>query len=164
MDLYDTGAVGDPTQQDHDWEPGIAPSGLFWTIPVDDRFIEVHGKPGDRNFNCEARYHGEVELSDYHDFFNAVGFIDPPIPTVPATVRFDVRWMGGGPVQVVRDTDYGFTGTFVTGPAQIRFEARNEHDEVVYRSDPGGQFNPTPAQGGAGMPAVGIEQNGVFFH
>ena len=58
----------------------------------------------------------------------------------------------------------GFTGTYVAGPAEIRFEARNEHDKVVYRSDPDGQFNPTTDQGGAGMPAVGVEQNGVFFH
>jgi len=48
--------------------------------------------------------------------------------------------------------------------ATITFEARNEHDKVVYRSVPDGQYNPTVDQGGAGMPAVGAEQNGVFFH
>jgi hypothetical protein len=163
VDLYDTGAVGDPTHQDHDWEPGIAPSGLFWTIPIDDRFIEVHGKPGDRKFG-EARYRGEVRLSDYHDFFNAVGVADPAIPILPAKVHFDVHWAGGGAPQPIRDDTFGFAGVYVTGPATITFEARNERDKVVYRSDPHGQYNPTPAQGGAGLPAVGSEQNGVFFH
>jgi hypothetical protein len=164
VDLFDTDAVGDPQHQHHDWEPGIAPSGLLWTIPIDDRFIEVHGKQGDRHFDGEARYHGEVKLEDYHDGLNAFGLLDPALPTLPAKVRFDVRWMGGGAAQTIRDTDYRFTGTYVPGPAEIRFEARNDHDKVVYRSDPGGQFNPTPAQGGAGPPAVGTEQNGVFFH
>lgn len=164
MDLFDTGAVGDPTHQHHDWEPGIAPSGLFWTIPVDDSFVQVRGKPGTQRFDGQARYHGEVRLSDYQDFFNAVGLEDPPLPVLPAKVHFDVRWSGGGAAQAIRDDTFGFAGVYVAGPATIRFVARNEHDKVVYRSNPDGQFNPTPAEGGAGMPAVGLEQNGVFFH
>ena len=29
----------------HDWEPGIADSDLFWTIPVGNGAIDVHGVP-----------------------------------------------------------------------------------------------------------------------
>jgi len=39
--LFPPDAVGDPSVQQHDWEPGIAPSGLFWTIPIDPSAIHV---------------------------------------------------------------------------------------------------------------------------
>jgi len=45
----------------------------------------------------------------------------------------------------------------VTGPATISFTASNDNSRAVYTSDAAGQSNPAP-------PAVGAEQNGVFFH
>jgi hypothetical protein len=52
----------------------------------------------------------------------------------------------------------------VTGPTTISFTASNDGGDVIYTSDPEGQYNPTVDQGGAGPPAVGHERNGVFFH
>jgi hypothetical protein len=157
VDLFDPDAVGDPTHQSHDWEPGIAPSGLFWTVPISDWAIDVEPGAG------RARFHArDVAVTDYHDFFNAV-FGGGPTP-VPAHVSFDVSWSGNGDRQKIRDEKFGFAGHYVTGATTISFKARNQRGEVIYASDHAGQYNPSVDQGGSGSPAVGHERNGVFFH
>jgi hypothetical protein len=154
--LYDRGAVGDPTHQLHDWEPGIAPSGLFWTIAIPTSAIEADLTSG------QARFHAHnLRVHDFHDFLNAV-FHSGAAP-VPGRVSFDVRWHGGGHKRKVRDKTFGFEGHYVTGPATISFTASYAHAAVRYKSHHAGQYNPTPEQGGAGHPAVGHERNGNFF-
>jgi hypothetical protein len=155
--LYDPDAVGDPTQQSHDFEPGIAASGLFWTVPIPASAITVDAGVG------RARLHAKnVPVSDYHDFFNAV-FGGGPTP-LPSHVNFDVRWSGDGDRQKIHDETYRFTGHYVASATTITFTAINDEGEVIYASDPAGQYNPTLDHGGAGSPAVGHERNGVFFH
>jgi hypothetical protein len=156
--LFDPDAVGDPNHQSHDFEPGIAPSGLFWTIPIAPWAIDVDARRG------RARYRADrVPVSDFHDGNNAVGFGSPPRPPLPSHVSFDVRWAGNGSPEKIRDDTFHFTGEYVSSPTTISFTAFNDHAGVIYRSDPGGQYNPTADEGGAGMPAVGHERNGVFF-
>jgi hypothetical protein len=140
--------VSDPTtEQIHDFEPGIAPSGLFWTIPIDHGAIDA--SPG----SGRARYRTDgLALEDYHDFFSA---IEPGADGVASHVSFDVTWHGGGDHAKLTDADYGYTGTFVGGNASIAFTAWNDGAGILYASDPGGQ-----ATIGAG---VGHERNGVFF-
>ena len=148
--------MGDPTVQVHDWEPGIAPSGLFWTIPLGNGMADFDLGTG------AARLRGQsVKVDDHHDFFNSV-LGGGPAP-VPARVDYDVVWAGGGDHVHIRDTDFGFVSDYVTGPATITFTAHNDHGDVVYRSDAEGQFNPGPEEFGAGSPAVGSERNGIFF-
>ena len=149
--------MGDPTHQQHDWEPGIADSGLFWTIPIGNGLVHVDAASGTARFRAES-----VKVTDYHDFFNAV-LGGGPTP-LPSRVSFDVQWLGGGASTHVRDSDFGFVGDYVPGPARISFTAADDHGDVVYRSDPDGQYNPGLDVGGAGMPAVGTERNGRFFH
>jgi hypothetical protein len=153
------GDVGNPFVQLHDFEPGIAPSGLFWTIPIDFSSIDVDPGIG------QARLHAEdVAVTDYHNFFIAVALSEPPPPPLPSHVSFDVRWSGNGDRQKIRDETFGFTGQYVASPTTISFTASNDGGDVIYSSDPGGQYNPTVDQGGAGLPAVGHERNGVFFN
>jgi hypothetical protein len=155
--LYDPGAVGDPTHQQHDWEPGIAPSGLFWTIAISSLAIDVDPGTG------QARLHAtSVPVTDYHDFSNAVGGGGPT--PVPSHASFDVRWSGNRERRKIRDETFGFVGQYVTGNTTITFTTSEDGSGVVYTADPAGQYNPTPEQGGAGSPAVGHERNGVFFH
>jgi hypothetical protein len=150
--LFPPGAVGDPFQQVHDFEPGIAASGLFWTIPITPSAIAV--SPG----SGRARLHANnVPVTDYHNFLIAVGLSEPPPPPLPSHVSFDVRWSGDGPRQKVRDENFGFTGHYVTGSTTINFTASNDGGGVTYTSDSGGQSN-------VGSPGVGHERNGVFFH
>ena len=143
--------MGDPTVQVHDFEPGIAPSGLFWTVPIEPGAIKVDPTTGEARLRVQA-----LKVGDYHDFFNSFGIIPGPAP-LPSRVSFDVRWAGHGEPVDLHDTTFGFAGHYVTGPATISFTASNDSSRVVYRSDATGQTNPGP-------PAVGTEQNGVFFH
>ena len=140
----------------HDFNPGIEKSGLFWTIPVSPDALEAVPHAGRARMRVE-----NLEVPDYHDFLNAVQRGGPA--PVPAHVTFDVRWAGHGKKRKLRDKTFGFSGTYVTGPATVTFSASNDGGDVTYTSDPEGQHNPTTAQGGAGSPAVGRQRNGVFF-
>jgi hypothetical protein len=131
----------------HDWEPGIKPSGLFWTIPMPASAFSHQG-------GTSARFSAQgLPMPDYHDFFNA---ISPSPTTRPGHVSFDVRWAGKGRRQHIRDTTFGFAGDYVGGTATIAFTARDDARGVVYTSLPGGQTT-------VGSSAVGFERNGVFF-
>jgi hypothetical protein len=144
--------VGDPTQQVHDFEPGIARSGLFWTIPIARSAIDVEPDTG------RARLHAaHVPVTDFHNFFIAVGLSEPPPAPVPSHVSFDVRWAGSGDRQAIRDDTFGFAGHYVACNATINFTASNDGGDVIYRADTTGQYN-------VGQPGVGRERNGVFFH
>jgi hypothetical protein len=129
---------------------------LFWTIPISRSTLSVNPDTGAAGL--EATH---IAVTDFHDFFNAVSGGGPT--PLPSRVSFDVRWAGHGDRGKIRDETFGFVGEYVTGPATISFTASDDELGVLYRSDPGGQYNPTPAQGGAGSPAVGRERNGVFF-
>lgn len=140
--------MGDLTKQIHDFEPGIAPSGLFWTQPIDRSAIDVNAEDG------TARLHAEdVAVPDFSNFFNAIS-PSPSPPPIPSHVSFDVRWAGGGPRRTIRDPFFGFSGKFVEGPATVAFSASNDGG-VVYASESAGQ---TTIIGG-----VGHERNGRFF-
>jgi hypothetical protein len=142
--------VGDFTNsiQQHDFEPGIEPSGLFWTTPVAPSAIRVDEDDGTARLRVR-----NIAVPDFHDFFNAVS----PNPTsVRSHVSFDVRWHPNGSATSIRDETFGFSGTFIPGDAAIDFTARHDGSGVVYRSDPAGQHT---ISGG-----VGRERNGIFFH
>ena len=147
--------MGDPTQQYHDWEPGIAPSGLAWTMPIAAASLDVVPGTGEARLRASG-----VAMPDFHDGFSAI-FGGGPEP-IPSHGSFDCRWAGHGEAQRIDDDTFDFTGRFVTGPATISFSASNDGDDVVYNSDPAGQFNPGPEDNGAGSPAVGHERNGIF--
>lgn len=121
-------------------------------------------RPSSLSFDTDTgqgRFHAHhVAVKDYHDIINAI-FGGGPRP-IRSTVSFDVRWHGGGRHRKIRDKKFGFEGRYTTGPATISFAA-TDRNGVIYRSDSAGQYNPTVKQGGAGPPAVGQEQNGVFF-
>ena len=104
--------MGNPDFQEHDFEPGIAPNGLFWTIAVQKGSVEAdHG-------HGHARLRGHnVAVTDYHDIVNAI-FGGGPTP-LPSHVSFDVRWHGGNDHKQIRDARFGFAGVFVDGPATI---------------------------------------------
>ena len=146
--MFDPDAVGDPSQQFHDWEPGIAPSGLFWTIPFSGGAMSAAPGAGAASLNAES-----LAVDDYHDFFNAIA--ETPEGVRPSHVSFDVRWAGGGDRMNVRDADFGFVGQFVSGDATISFTCQDDDSPVVYTSVAEGQS--TVSAG------VGHERNGVFF-
>ena len=140
--------MGDPSKQHHDWEPGIAPSGLFWTVAISPSWVSFDTETGRARFRAS-----NVALKDYGNFFNAIA--KHPKNVKPGHVNFDVQWHGADDRQQLRDEKFGFAGTFVSGGASITFSARTEGSAVVYRSEPGGT---KVLYAGSGM-----ERNGVFF-
>ena len=141
--------MGDFTSsiQLHDFNPGIEPSGLFWTIAMDDDAFHARPRAGKARFKVR-----HLAIPDFGSFANSVS---PDPTTVPAHVSFDMRWLGGGARSHIRDAAFGFAGDYVAGDIRIRFSARDDGTGVIYRSDPDGQ-----ATIGGG---VGRERNGVFF-
>jgi hypothetical protein len=140
--------VGDPKKQHHDWEPGIAPSGLFWTVPINPSAVRFDATTG------RARYHlSNYSVPDYGNFFNAIA--RHPKDVKPSRVSFQVLWHGNDDPQQLRDEKFGFGGTFISGGASIAFTAKNNNSPVVYRSEPAGQK--------VLYAGTGNERNGVFF-
>jgi len=141
--------VGDFTNsvQVHDFEPGIEPSGLFWTTLVAPSAINVDDDDSQARLRVQ-----NIAVPDFHDFLNAVS---PDPASVRSHVSFDVRWRPHGDPVVVRDETFGFAGRFIPSEVTIEFTARNDGAGVMYRSDAANQHT---VSGG-----VGRERNGVFF-
>lgn len=134
-----------PETQVHDFNPGITPSGLFWTIPVPDHAVAVDPK------RHTARMHlTDVEVQDQGTIAAALA----REPGVPALASFDVRWSGVLAVQPVRDTTNQFEAIFVLNTATAEWTAQEEGFAFV--SDPADTSSSVFAE-------FGVERNGIFF-
>ena len=136
--------------------PGIAPSGLFWTTALPEGAVDVHSDGG----GAEMRGNN-VQLLDFGDFGNSLfGGGKPP---VPATASFLVRWAGvthdrgangGERVHVVNAAD-GHAGQYIRTSAQMQWSASSGVFDYV--SAPRGTSSSDFAE-------FGKEWNGVFFN
>lgn len=140
--------MGDPFHQQHDFEPGILPSGLFWTVPVNPAAIIANPSTGTATLRATM-----MAVPDYGNFFNAISPTPDP-PPLPSHVSFEVTWPGRGTVREIDDDVFDFAGRFVVSDASIAFTARNDGSGAVYRSNPDGQISFDAG--------VGRERNGVF--
>jgi hypothetical protein len=135
----------------HDFEPGIASNGLFWTIPIPATAAEINLS------QRTARFHmSNLRIPDWHDFFNSIGAGNPSIPSVSATVSFDTHWRAVGPLTRISDPAKGFQGEFMEGQATIQWSAEEPALDFQFVTDASA---PTRTIGAA----LGREQNGVFF-
>jgi hypothetical protein len=134
--------------------PGIAPSGLFWTMALPEDAVEVHPGGG-----AEMRGNN-VQVLDFGDFGNSLfGGGKPP---VPATVSFLVRWAGAAQghganaerAHIVNASD-GHAGEFIRTTAQMEWSATTGDFDFV--SAPIGTSSSDFAE-------FGKERNGVFFN
>jgi len=90
-------------------------------------------------------------IPDYGDFFSSIG----GGPSVAGHATFDIRWLGGGGRNTVRDATNGFEEQLVEGAAVIRWTASNDNG---YRYTAG-----SPDDSNTVYAAVGHERNGSFF-
>jgi hypothetical protein len=134
------------TNQIHDYNPGIASNGVFWTIAIPDGAVDVNPGKGRARFAMR-----DVAIPDYGDFVNSIlrG------PSTPAVASFDVRWKDIQSRYNTRQPDWGFAGEFVTTKASIEWSA--EQEGFSFHSDPASASITDYA-------IVGHERNGVFFH
>jgi len=131
-----------------DFNPGIAPSGLFWTTRLDESTVS-HVHPGDG----EAVYKAEnVSVYDFHDIPNAL-FGGGPAP-VPAVVSFTVKWFGDRIRANVNNPANGFAATFVRNEAQMEWSATS--GGYRYVSAPLHNSESSFAE-------IGHERNGSFY-
>jgi hypothetical protein len=141
----------------HDFNPGIEPSGLFWTAPIDRGSVRVNLGEGSASLHV-----ADLDVEDYGTVVNAL----QDGPSVPASVSFDVSWKDPGDDGdddsnddgdnqnnriKIRNADLGFRGEYVRNTATLVWSA----------SESGFSFDAKPLA--SGFAEIGHEQNGVFF-
>lgn len=134
------------TNQVHDYNPGIAPNGVFWTIAVPDGAVDVNPGKGRARFAMR-----DMAIPDFGDFVNA---ISPGATSTPAVASFDVRWSDIQSRYNTSQPDWNFAGEFVVTKASIEWSS--EQAGFSFRSDPASTSVTDYA-------IVGHERNGVFF-
>jgi hypothetical protein len=135
--------------QIHDFNLGIAASGLFWTAALPSDAVAVNLGAGQARMRAAS-----LAVTDDFTLANALFGTGPP--PVPATVSFAVSWSG-----VVK-----------------RFSVTNQSDGNRYRgryaqvssatidwsaSETGFTFTSAPGSSVTAFAEVGRERNGVFF-
>ncbi len=132
------------TSQVHDFNPGIRPSGLFWTTPIERGSVRVNLGDGSASLHL-----ADEDIEDYHDVVNAL----KDGPSKPAKVSVDVSWTGDADDERVkiRNPRLRFRGEYVRNKATLVWSA----------SEAGFRFNSNPMT--SGFATIGHERNGVFF-
>jgi hypothetical protein len=135
----------------HDFNGGIRPSGLFWTVDLPDRAFRFT-----RNGRHAVLQAKDVPVVDSFTFLPI-----PPVNVIPATVSFRVRWEATGPLMelgsgtAVPPTDRAaFLGRFREARATGSFSGRELG--FSFKSNPG-------ASSDRGFAELGRERNGAFL-
>ena len=146
------------THQIHDMSPGIAPSGLFWTVRIPDRWVSVESD----DLGEGARYQiKNLHLRDYGKLANSLPFFLPPgtaqTPPDRAVATFDLRWMGNlGPADATDSGPNQFTMTGIMTHATMGWSASVPAQHFKFQSDAASTSHETFA-------ALVNERNGSFF-
>ena len=141
--MYEPG----PGNQINDFNPGIAPSGLFWTTAISPDDVDVDFEEGSGSMRVR-----NVGVLDFHDIGNAL-FGGGATPT-PAIVSFHVRWSGVQECERIRNVAQDFTGKFIRNQAHMERSATT--DEFTFTSAPANTSSSVFAE-------LGHMRNGSFF-
>jgi len=147
MDIYLGRQLALGVVQNHDFNPGVASNGLFWTTAHPFDAGGVQPAAGTATYSVT-----DLEIGDYTNVFvGAVGG-----PHRPAKVSFTVTWSpGAAPRQIhAHDVANGFGGDFTQGVATASWSATGEG--FTFASTPGETSKTEIAY-------VGAERNGRYF-
>ncbi len=133
------------TDQIHDFNPGIASSGLFWTTALPSRDVAVSGLSGSASMHAT-----DLALDDFFNIGNALFGGGPE--EVPATASFDVQWSGPTGRGSFSDATNKFTLEFVSTGATMDWSI-----------DSGGAAYSSTGVTATPFAIVGKERNGTFF-
>lgn len=132
----------------HDFNGGVAPSGLFWTVPLPEDAVVV--SPNGRELTVAVQ---DLALVD--------DVLRPTPITVPATVTFRVEWRGkrrlvrrGRGLAVAPTDPAAFRGEFYR-----RTRARGTFAGAIE----GFSFQSEPVIAKSRFALLGRERNGVFL-
>ena len=143
MDVYESGS----DSQLDDMNPGVAPSGLFWTTALPAGSVSV--SPGSGRASVQV---SNLAVLDYGDFINSLfGGGPPPVPT---NLSYKIDWFGGSGRDNIVNPDDGFAAEFVRGSAQMEWSATR--GDYSFVSAPASTSESIFAE-------VGQERNGIFF-
>jgi hypothetical protein len=96
---------------------------------------------------------GNADILDYFNIPNALGFVVPQVPPVPASVSFELRWSGAIKRVHTRDETNHFVGDYIEDTATIHWLAKEEGFHFVTDQAPSTTL----------FAEIGSERNGVFF-
>jgi hypothetical protein len=142
VDLFAPGSGA----QVHDFNGGILPSGLFWTVPVPDHALHI-GRRG-RRAVLEAH---DVPVIDSFQFLGA--------NQIPASVSFRLEWRATGPFERRGSGD----AVPPEHPAAFLGEIAAAHSTAWFSgTEFGFAFRSDVATSDRGYAQMGRERNGVF--
>ena len=162
MDVYEPG----PGSQIDDLNPGITPSGLFWTAVIPPDSVQV-GFDEDEDDDDQGQSGGggghtldgaasvrvkNIAVQDFGNIGNALFGGGPP--PVPATLSYEVRWSGVNERVQINNAAQGFRGDFVRNQAQMKWSA--VVGDFKFVSGPLSTSSSVFAE-------LGLERNGSFF-
>jgi hypothetical protein len=125
---------------------------LFWTVPLqpghdDDDGVTVNLDSGKARMTASG-----LHVRDFFNIPNALLHVKDPV-SVPATVSFDIRWMGPATDPMPVTKPKGSSGQVFSSPVTMRFSATNGSG-FSFRS------HPSPTRSFFGQ--LGHVRNGVF--
>lgn len=143
--------LADNTHQLHDFDPGIAPDGLFWTFRVPNRRVSVESD--DLGEGASLSLKG-LRLLDYGTLANAL--VTHATPPDPAMASFTLRWNGKTGDTTAEDSGSNrFRYEGILTHASLTWSARVPSKNFAFRSDSTGSFET--------FAALVNERNGSFF-
>lgn len=147
MDIHPGRQLATGVGQTHDFNPGVADNGLFWTIAIPSGAGVVDPVAGTATYTQT-----DLAIGDYRNI--PIGAMNGP--HVPVKVSFTITWSPGPNSKQLHahDTINGFGGDFIQGVATASWSASGEG--FTFRSTPGETSTTEVAY-------VGTEQNGRFF-
>jgi hypothetical protein len=125
--------------------PGIAPTGLFWTTAIPSN--SVFSNPGAGHAVVQVR---DIHIRDFGDLTNSL----EGGPSVPATVSYEIQWFDVDDRVSIKNQAQGFAGEYVRNQAQMAWSAIV--GDFSFVSDPASTSSSVFAE-------LGHERNGSFF-
>jgi hypothetical protein len=140
--------------QRFDFDPGIKPDGLFWTVGFSESTVSVDDIDNGR----ASMSVDDLSLRDFHTIPNALmrGSSDS------ATVSFEIEWDGVLKEGEVRNEANRFNLDFVDTDVTVEWSATNEATGFSFESDVGSRKTSIDL-GQVPFAIVGEERNGRFF-
>jgi hypothetical protein len=154
----------DGSNQVHDFNPGITPEGVFWTVPFPKHAVHIdfNGDDDEGNDDDHGRDRADVQVKDYGilDWFNIVNSLtrqsgagpgsSPPART---TVSFDMKWRGSHQRVHLRNDTQKFVGDYLLDTASITWSAHVAASGFTFHSTSSNSL----------FAVIGRERNGTFF-
>jgi hypothetical protein len=125
---------------------------LFWTVPFrpgqDDDSVTFDLDDGKARMKA-----ADLHVRDFFNIPNALLHLQKPV-SVPATVSFDIRWLGPATNRMRVTKPRGSTGHVFTSPVTMTWTATNGS---------GFSFKSNPSHTKSFFGQLGHIRNGVFF-